>query len=813
MVGETFGRRGRAGQETLPEPAEQDGRVRRPCPNQRNRTGGSGDPARTGRFEIGRPLELPHPVTRTAGNPWQVAVLTSIKEFTQKRSLPSLAGQPRSRAAAALFTITSFLAAALLFLAEPMIARMVLPQFGGSPAVWTTCMLFFQTLLLAGYAYAHAAWRLGGRKQVVPHLVLLLGTLVVLPISVSTAWAPRGQGEPAVLLLGLLLVSAGLPFFVVATSAPLLQAWYAALGRERGRDPYWLYAASNAGSLLGLLGYPLLMEPMLTVRGQSWVWAAGYAALVLLCGACAVAVARAPAAAAFIADERSEGKAPSFRRRARWIALSFLPSSLMLGVTAHLTTDVPPVPMLWIAPLSLYLLSFVLSFASPPFPPRRWVIRMMGFAVVLQAYLLIDSSLPYTVLCAALLLGFFVLALGFHGELAHDRPGTGDLTGFYLCLAVGGALGGLFNSLAAPRLFSWVAEYPLSLAAAGLLLPTLRPAGRGKFTGLFDVAVPAGLGAAAAAPLLGELRYAVPTALCLLSSGRPLRLGLGLAAILGAWHFQTDREADVVHRERSFFGVLRVVRSGPLRNSLFHGYVCHGSQVLAADRRVRDRPLLYYHPTGPIGQVFADVLAPRPAHPVGLVGLGVGSLASYGRPGQELSFFEIDPAVARIARDERFFTYLKDSPAACRIVIGDARLTLQGEPDGKFGMIVVDAFSGDMIPVHLLTREALRIYLDKLAEGGLIAFHITNSCLDIEPEIAALARSESLTARVRGDGRLTPKEAASGKEPSHWAILARQERDLGPLAFDRRWQAPRTRPGLTAWSDDFSNPLALVRWR
>jgi hypothetical protein len=674
-------------------------------------------------------------------------------------------------------------------------------------------MLFFQVLLLAGYGYAHLAWRAGGKKQAVAHLLLMIIAWAVLPISVSTAWAPRSALEPTVTLLGLLFISVGLPFFVLASSSPLLQSWYAASGCGLARDPYWLYAASNLGSIAGLAGYPLLMEPFLTVRAQSTFWTAGFALLVVLFGTCAAYVGWSAGQGNELSKPARVEHAPSLSRRAQWIVLAFVPSSLMLGITAHLTTDVPPVPMLWIVPLALYLLSFVLSFSHLPFPPRSWVVRLMCPAIVFSAYLLIDSSLPYAGLCAVFFGSFFLISLGFHGELARDRPQAAYLTLFYVCLAIGGALGGTFNSLLAPRVFSWVAELPLSLILAAFLLPVVHPVRRGWATGAFDVVIPAALGGAAALPTLGELRYALPMAFCLLLPARPLRLGLGLALILAAWYVSVESGDQVIHRERSFFGVLRIVRERPLIHRLFHGYVCHGAQTMSPDPGIRTRPLLYYYPTGPIGQVFREVLGPRPARPVGLVGLGVGSLASYGLPGQELSFFEIDPAVARLANDQRYFTFLRDSPARCRTVIGDARLTLQAEPDHRFGLIVIDAFSSDSIPAHLLTREALRIYLSKLTEDGLIALHITNSLMDIEPLISALAQSESVVARVRDDSQITAGEARQGKLASRWAVVARRVGDLGPLAHDPRWRPTRTRPGLAAWSDDFANPLALVNWR
>ena len=506
----------------------------------------------------------------------------------------------------------------------------------------------------------------------------------------------------------------------------------------------------------------------------------------------------------------------------------------MLGLTAHLTTDFPPVPMLWIIPLALYLMSFIVSFGSRTFPPRSWRVRSMAPALLLLAFQLVNSGPPSVAEWGLLFLAFFMVATGFHGELGADRPDPRFLTGFYLALSVGGALGGVFNSLVAPRLFRWVAEYPLTLALAGGMLPILRPIRPGRLGRVLDLMIPLLLGLAVAVwgwffspggsrtnpgldwpstiPKLGQLRYLIPLFLCLPLAARPLRFGLALAAILTAWHIRMDSDGTLLHRERTFFGVFRVIETVPGKHSLIHGYVLHGEQWKSPDPRIRDRPLLCFYPTGPIGQVFRELLLPKPPHPVGVVGLGAGSLASYGVAGQEFTYFEIDPAVERIARDPRYFTFLRDSPAHCRVILGDARLTLQREPDRHYGLLVIDAFSGDTIPVHLLTREALRAYLEKLAEGGLLTFHISNTFLDLEPVIASLAASEGLVVRVRTDEEMRPDELRLGKTPSRWAIMARRVEDLGPLANDPRWQPARTRPDIPAWTDDFSDPLKLIMW-
>jgi hypothetical protein len=753
----------------------------------------------------------------------------------------------------------------LLFLVEPMIAKMILPKFGGTPAVWNTCMVFFQAALLAGYAYAHATTRwLGVRRQAILHSALLLLPLISLPIAVSKDWAPPVEENPAPVLLGLLLVSVGLPFFVVAASAPLLQKWFAATGHSASRDPYFLYAASNLGSLLGLLAYPSLIEPSLLLNSQGRWWAGGYGLLVILSLVCACAVWR------FSPDENSsqtsegnpgpgeEGEKtheakPSMLRRLNWVALAFVPSSLMLGVTTYLSTDVAPIPLIWVIPLGLYLLTFVLVFSRLPHPVHVFMLWALPILVLVQTFIMLSGVTERLPGLIPLHLGtFFVVAMVCHGRLAQDRPTTRHLTEFYLLLSVGGVLGGLFNALVAPVIFDTFTEYYLVLVLACLLmapwgrlwekplsfgLDLLLPVLLGLFAGwlIFQLETSKaweqiirftdgpvirgfrklfpGEDPPTAYQVLSALQYGIPSMLCFALVYRPLRLGLGLAAIMLAstYHTTNDERSKLMHRERGFFGILTITRDGGFHN-LTHGHILHGMQHFEPESDRREA-LTYYYRTGPIGQVFEVIIEPNHKEHIAVVGLGAGTLASYGEPGQEITFYEINPAVERIARNPAYFTYLPDCRARCQVVLGDARLSLVNSEDQYYDLIAVDAFSSDAIPVHLLTREAVELYFLKLREGGILALHISNRYLDLEPVARDIARDLHLLCRVQSDDSRTEEEKEKGKSTSTWAILVRQEADLGPLAADTRWRPPRDTPGPARWTDDFSNILGVFQWK
>ncbi len=742
------------------------------------------------------------------------------------------------------FALTLFTSATLLFLVQPMIAKLILPTLGGTPAVWNTCMVFFQAALLAGYAYAHAAtgW-LGVRRQAALHAALLLVPLAVLPLRVAPGWTPPADANPIPWLLALLAVSVGLPFFVVSTSAPLLQKWFAATGHASARDPYFLYAASNLGSMLSLFGYPVVVEPFLSLADQGTIWTAGYVALILLTLGCALLVWRSPSPPGVNAPgspdaPAEEVKAPTLTQKLRWIALAFVPSSLMLGATTFLTTDIAAIPLFWVLPLALYLLSFILVFAQKPILSHQRMLSIQPMVILLLVFLMLSGNTHQLSIAPTILVhlgALFVVAMACHGELARLRPTPRHLTEFFLWMSFGGMLGGLFNALAAPLLFKTVIEYPIALSLACLLMPPLRPEEQGRRFTWLDLALPVGLGALAAALTLGANLYStkltasgqepggmlgtlaavfvngLPALLGFMFVERPLRFGLGLGAILVASTLCRDPHGHVLQRERGFFGVMHVQKTteaGEEYVQLFHGTTLHGQQSKARP----EEPQAYFHRTGPIGQLFESLQGTRARSNVAVTGLGVGTLLAYATAGQRWTYYEIDPAVERLARDERFFTFVGDAErrgAEVKVVLGDARLRIVDAPAHAYDLLIQDVFSSDAVPVHLLTREALRVYLSKLADGGLLAFHISNRYLHLEWVLAALAEDAGLEGRVQYD----LDNLAPGKRASIWVVLARRAADLGALAEHPKWRGLQGKPSFTVWTDDFSNLLSTFRWR
>jgi SAM-dependent methyltransferase len=757
-----------------------------------------------------------------------------------------------------IYTLAIFVSALLLFIVEPMFARMILPLLGGSPSVWNTAVVFYQAMLLFGYIYAHAATKwLGVRRQAALHIVLLLLPLLALPIGIPAGWIPPTQANPAPWLLALLLVAVGLPFFVVSASSPLLQTWFAATRHRAAADPYFLYAASNVGSMLALLAYPLLIEPVLGLREQSWIWAGGYLLLAVLIGAGALLVRRALAAApAHLADAAPAiVERLSLRRRVRWVLLAFVPSSLMLSVTTYLSTNIAPIPLLWVIPLAIYLLTFILVFMRRPILPHVLMLRGLPIVILpLIVTLVAQASQPIGLLIVLHLLVFFVAAMVCHGAIARDRPAPAHLTEFYLWMSAGGVLGGLFNALLAPLLFTTVIEYPLVLVLACLLLETndqgrttkgdseradrdIHPSSARPERGApfgprvvlrrwqLDLGLPVAVGALVAGAVLGArmagissspagfgLMFGVPSLICFSFSRRPLRFGLAIGAILIASTLYTSDQGQVLHAERSFFGLHRVLLDASARfHTLAHGSTRHGMQSLDPARR--DQPLTYYSRSGPIGQVLADLSGRRAGARVAVIGLGAGSLACYKQPDQQWTFYEIDPIVVRIARDPRYFTYLQDCAPDADILLGDARLSLVSAPEHGYDLIVLDAYSSDSIPVHLITREALALYLRKLAPGGVLVFHISNLYLDLKPALGNLAADAGLAGLARDDLVLDIEDQASGKTASQWAIMGRSVSDLGAQAGDPRWQALAPQPDIAVWTDDYSSILSVFRWR
>ena len=749
--------------------------------------------------------------------------------------------------------------AALLFVMQPMVGKMILPLLGGTPAVWSTCMVFFQAALLGGYAYAHAiGTRLAPSRQALVHLAALALPLAVLPLAVSPRLLRGGDAHPVLDALTLLALSIGLPFLVVSATAPLLQKWFTQTGHPAGRDPYFLYAASNAGSMLALLGYPTLIEPRLPLTGPGWLtqsmlWTVGYGGLVLLIALCALTLRRRPPVAEAPAEETpgpTPAQPPGRARRLRWIALAFVPSSLLLGATTYITTDLAAVPLLWILPLAIYLLTFILAFGRWPHALQRVVVALM-LPLALAIMLLMVSGLPdrlwVTVLCHLALL--FVVALAAHGALALDRPAPQHLTGFYLLVSVGGVLGGAFNALVAPLVFPALVEYPLAMVLACMLLTSTGRPGPGPVR----AAALALLAPALALVFYSELAtlrldfafvtrlldwsgvrapwwlypterwvnklliYAPPLVLAWLLRRRPLHLGAALAGILLVAGFVDARTSEQVRQSRSFFGVLRVSRDRDERGytELRHGTTLHGRQSLEAARR--REPLAYYQRNGPVGQLFAELERRPGGLRIAVIGLGTGTLAAYARPGDRATFYEIDGLVRDVAFDPQYFTYVvdaRDRGVSLRTELGDARIRLDAvrrdRPLERYDVLVVDAFSSDAIPVHLLTREALRLYFEVLAPGGIIALHISNRYLRLDPVVANLA-DDGGYARLLQHG--DTGQVRGGTEAS-WALLARRPTDFGELASDWRWTIARleTEPRVGVWTDDFHNLLAIFKW-
>ena len=738
-----------------------------------------------------------------------------------------------------VFIVSMFASATMLFLVEPMIAKMLLPLLGGTPAVWNTCMVFFQVMLLAGYFYAYAAMKwLGRRTQIVFHVTLILTPLLVssLPLQLPACWEPPTQSSPVFWLLGVLLVSVGLPFFVLSSSTPVLQRWFGDSDHEQARDPYFLYAASNAGSLVGLMAYPFLLEPLLGLREQSRIWKSGYIVFVILTLACATLVWNRKTERFVSIVEEPETSSPKqlWRERLRWIALAFVPSSLMLGVTTALTTDVPAIPLFWVLPLALYLITFILVFAKRQLIPHEWLVKRMPFVILAALVPVItQTKFPLMVLLTLYLLVLFVVAMVCHGELAKSRPGVNRLTEFYLWISVGGVIGGIFNSLIAPLAFRSVLEFPLVLIAAALLRPSidikaladkdLLHAKRKDWLlplalGLCMVAVIVVVGRLGIKPSrsLNILVFGYALLWCLSFGKRSLRFALGVGALFVASSFYPGSFGHILYADRSFYGVSRVTNSvdGKFRD-LFHGGTIHGIQSLD-EVRIRE-PLAYYTRSGPAGEVFRAQQARNPRGDVAVVGLGAGALACQIKGAETLTYYEIDPSVAGIAQNPHYFTFLSQCAPQARVILGDARLKLRDAPDGHYGLIVLDAFSGDTIPMHLVTREALDLYKRKLAPGGVLAFHISNLYLELSPTLAALADDAHLVSLIEDDTFVSSKDAEDGKFPSKWMVMARNESDIADLMEDKsspaRWVQVARQPGTRVWTDDYSNMLSIIKWR
>jgi hypothetical protein len=728
---------------------------------------------------------------------------------------------PSQRATLAIFTATIFLSALLLFSVQPMFAKMVLPVLGGAPAVWAVSMCFFQALLLAGYAYAHLLDRHAPLRLCLPlHLGVLTLALLALPVATPNRWIGSGADNAYLQLIVILAVGVGVPFFALAANAPLLQAWFARVGHSRSADAYSLYRASNAGSLVALAAYPTLIEPLLPLGLQSRLWTAGFVLLFVGIGVCgwlarnndAVVLAAEPETDIATSDNQ-RGRA---RERACWAFLAFVPSGLLVAFTTYVTTDLASAPLLWVIPLAIYLATFIGAFRPKPVLGARVLALLQPVSIALTLVLMEwDASFAWVLSCLAGTLAFTVTSLICHRQLYESRPETARLTDFYLWLSVGGALGGIFSALVAPHLFSDVLEFPL-LLGVGMLARLGRTSRAPRSWRLLFL----GLALAAAGVLIASflvpmswthaLRLYVLVGLgaALIAAARwpALELATTLALVLAVALLPNGNRP--LHVARSFYGTHKVIeRPGSPFRVLMHGVTLHGAQMMGRQGAdARPLPLTYYHPSGPLarGVQLARLAAGNPEEPlrVGVIGLGTGAIACHARPGDRWRFFELDPEVIEIARNPAYFTYLSACQPEAEIVVGDARLTIAREPASSFDYLVVDAFSSDAIPVHLLTVEALELYLRLLSPRGLLAIHASNRNLDLTPVI------ESNIARIAGLKGIYAQGGSGGGAIRSQVILIARDESL--LAAALEW--PRSRrldsPSVAPWTDDYSDVLS-----
>lgn len=800
----------------------------------------------------------------------------------------------------ALYSLTLCISAVLMFSIQPVMSKIVLPVLGGNPAVWNACVMFFQLLLLLGYGYVHVAQRLMGRfRHAGFHLILIAASVVFLPVAVAPQMLQSVAYEhPVAWLLAALGGAVGIPFFLIAANAPLIQSWLADSTHPAAENPYRLYAASNLGSMIGLLAYPFVIEPHLPLSLQRMVWSAGYAALILLLLGCGWMYFKNRRSEPIQKNkqrfEQEEGDAPvTLGRRALWVGLAFVPSAMMLAVTSHVTTDIAPIPLLWVVPLALYLLSFVLTFAHRPrgvafsnrlmlpfllpiivtvgigannLPTWPWAILLIvhlvyvlmrrtpdihhphifarvmdspiGFFAPLVLFTAIDQD--YLMLSLWHVLGFFFVAMVCHGRLVQHKPAPQYLTEFYFLLSLGGALGGMFVTLVAPMIFDGIYEMPICLVLACAALIHRPAASRMKtplsialamlagavvwalymaqyqYLGVFEAAVIDPLihwmrdrnamwkavGFTSKSEILLFVALLVMMGAAYAARRRGAALTVLVALVVPVMILQPGKEKDIRYKGRNFFGVLQVdFKAKSQTMHLTNGTTEHGFQTKAYGRTTV--PNSYYQADGPLGVVIKAMRArPQQFHqPIAVVGLGCGAVACYAEPGQAVDFYEINPMVRRLATTSEYFTYLRDCRGDNRVIMGDARLSLKDASDARYGLIVLDAFNSDAIPIHLMTLEALDLYLKKLAPGGVIAYHTSNRNLDLRPVVGNLASVRGLYG------------VWAGFNGSQWVVVARVSKDIGPLTQEGRFAYLVPNDRMRTWTDDFSDIVSVINTR
>lgn len=731
-----------------------------------------------------------------------------------------------------IFAATLFTSAFLIFAVQPMASKMLLPMLGGSPSVWNTAMVFFQAMLLAGYAYAHLIARFIPLKiQAVLHISLLLLFTLVLPLSLPATIQPPEQGGQAGWQLGIMLASIGGPFFVLAASAPLFQHWFSASGHPDAENPYHLYAVSNIGSMLSLLSYPVLIEPFLGLHEQTLVWAGGYGLLILLTALCAWLVRGGTKPLPPLAT--GEDRLPlTWMQRLVWIVLSFIPSSLMLGVTTIITTDLASAPFLWILPLTIYLITFIIAFSKKPLISLGVARELSTYIIALVILALMVSGFiaMITPMIVIQLVAFFLCAQLCHSELARARPTPSHLTEYFLLISLGGVLGGIFNALIAPNIFLVPMEYSVALAMVGFVVwigSVSVPYISGAFNAIGDknrdkkilgvnlLTIAIGLGICIATYMVEGSSYKLFGAvvifvfLMMMAQNRFVFAVTACAALLmfqpGMW----SNSKKLLDLDRNYFGVLKVFAYKDA-HYFYHGTTLHGAQYQRDDWRYQ--PVTYYSPGGPASDVFDEFTKHGVNQNIGAIGLGVGSIACYKAPGRHIDFYEIDPDVVRVAEDPKYFTYLSGCGTDYDVILGDGRLKIAESPDGGYGMLFLDAFSSDNIPVHVMTKEAFETYVEKLAPGGFMTMNISNRYFDLRPELTAIARDLGLTVYFKMHAPVTVRgEVSQLYNASIFAVIARDPVTLARFVEDKGWRPYENNIPERAWTDDYANILRSLR--
>lgn len=727
-----------------------------------------------------------------------------------------------------LFASTLFCSASLMFALQPMFGKILLPLLGGAPSVWNMCMVFFQTVLFLGYLYAHLlSSRLSLKHQVLTHSAVIGVSIFSLPVALSAVSLPSTSTDPTFWLLSALILSIGMPFFVLSTSAPLLQKWFSILGHESSDDPYYLYVASNAGSLIALLSYPFLLEPAIGLQDQQSIWSIGFIVLgLLICCCMAMVFLKQRQGSGFVEEISAIADKPGLRKQFRWLALSLVPSSLLLALTNYISTDIAAVPLLWVIPLALYLASFIIVFSKYGAAVHSKMVSLYPWMVApfLAYYFSNQKIAEYWLEISLHLMVFLLTIMVCHGELAKTRPSSRYLTNYYLIMSFGGTLGGMLNTFIAPVIFDNVYEYPLMIIAGLILIFGKQPKVFEKIEFSRKVVIGSPIAffgaifylnhikALSNTVLMGLLMLAIFAYFSFLHKNL-LSLSAFLSVIVSCNPLIKQQDDVVMYQKRNFFGVLNIKQhleggdKGLLMHVMHHGTTNHGEQLRQA--ALRCEPVGYYNKSGPFGQLFKAYDASSEHWNIGIIGLGGGAMSAYAKQHQHWTFYELNPAVIDIATNLDYFSYLHDCAHQYQIRAGDARLVLDREKMPQYDLLIVDAFSSDSIPMHLMTKEAVQLYLDNIKPGGLLAFHITNRHLDLKKVVSAHAKEFGL-ANAIDEFRLKQKTPLI--HSADLVVMARNPAELQPLLKDKagQWKPLPDYPDTRVWTDDFSSILSVL---